>query len=348
MHLRPAPEATSTPTCNPALTRNPGYNQGLFRRTATYAVAGVLIILGGLLPMTACTPRTETSRATAAPLKLGLMPDADSLPFLVAREEGLFGKTGAAVELVAFSNAQERDAAMQAEAIDGSIADILAAAFFVAGGFDVRITSVSDGRYGIAAAPGMVIHSPSDLAGKSIGMSTNTIIQYAVDMIMSRAGLTMNAYTISAVPRIPVRMEMLLAGQIDGAGLPEPLLSVAAARGASIAASSDDYDIDAGIIMFRTPVLEKRLEDIKKLYQAYAEACERINANPDGYRSFLVEKAGFPEEARFAFRFVEYRKPQLPDKAQVQSALDWLRSHDLLTTSLVPEDLLDGRVVAAW
>jgi NitT/TauT family transport system substrate-binding protein len=304
----------------------------------------ILLSILTIASLTACSPKP----AAKGPLRLGIMPDADSLPFMVAREEGLFDKAGLAVELITFTSAQERDAALQAGALDGTIADILAAAFAVAGGFDVRITSVSDGRYGIAAAPGSGAREPADLAGKAIGLSTNTIIQYSVDMMMSHAGIAMDGYEASAVPRIPIRMEMLMAGQLGGAGLPEPLLSVAAARGASIVATTDDFDIDAGIIMFSKPFMDDRLEDIQKLYTVYAEAGARINADPDSYRTFLVEKASFPEEVRFAFRFVEYRTPQLPEEAQVEAALDWLRSKDLLKAELSPADLLDGRAVAAW
>jgi NitT/TauT family transport system substrate-binding protein len=303
-----------------------------------------IIALSTILALSACSPKP----AAKGPLRLGIMPDADSLPFMVAREEGLFDKAGLAVELVTFTSAQERDAALQAGALDGTIADILAAAFAVAGGFDVRITSVSDGRYGIAAAPGSGAKEPADLAGKAIGLSTNTIIQYSVDMMMSHAGIAMDDYEASAVPRIPVRMELLLAGQLGGAGLPEPLLSVAAARGAAIVATTDDFDIDAGIIMFGKSFIDARLEDIQKLYQVYAEAGARINADPDSYRAFLVEKASFPEEVRFAFRFVEYRTPRLPEPAQVEAALDWLRAKDLLKAELSPADLLDGRAVASW
>lgn len=312
--------------------------------TNSIVITSILAILA-IVALSACSPKPEAAKG---PLRLGLMPDADSLPFMVAREEGLFDKAGLTVELVTFTSAQERDAALQAGAIDGTIADILAAAFAVAGGFEVRITSASDGRYGIAAAPGSGARGPADLAGKTIGLSTNTIIQYSVDMMMSQAGIAMDGYEASAVPRIPVRMEMLLAGQIGGAGLPEPLLSVAAARGAAIVATTDDFDIDAGIIMFNKAFIDTRLEDIQSLYQVYAEAGARINADPDSYRAFLVEKASFPEEVRFAFHFVEYRTPRLPEAAQVEAAINWLRARKLLSVELSPADLLDGRAVASW
>ncbi|GHV05698.1 hypothetical protein FACS189485_13080 [Spirochaetia bacterium] len=66
--------------------------------------------------------------ANAEPLRVGIMPDADSLPFMVARDEGFFIAEGVNVELVNFQNPQERDAAIQAGRLDASISDLLAAA----------------------------------------------------------------------------------------------------------------------------------------------------------------------------------------------------------------------------
>ncbi|MDR0760461.1 MAG: ABC transporter substrate-binding protein, partial [Treponema sp.] len=97
--------------------------------------------------------RPQTEAGTDAPLRVGIMPDADSLPLMVARDEGLFVREGVDVELIVFSNPQERDAAIQTGRLDGAISDLLAAAFFAAGGFDTKVTSLTDGRYGIVASP---------------------------------------------------------------------------------------------------------------------------------------------------------------------------------------------------
>ncbi|PKL23449.1 MAG: ABC transporter substrate-binding protein [Spirochaetae bacterium HGW-Spirochaetae-3] len=290
-----------------------------------------------------CAPKQP-----AEPLRLGIMPDADSLPFLVAESEGLFEKNGVAVELVAFANPQERDAAIQAGRLDGAISDVLAAAFLVAGGFDMRVTSATDGRYGIVAAPGSGIVDARGLTGKRIGLSTNSIIQYSVDAITEAAGLASDAITPVAIPKMPVRMEMLLAGQVDAAGLPEPFLTTAVQRGASLVGTTEQFHIDAAVIVFSEAVLDARLPEVKNLYRAYAAAAARINADPESYRAFLVEKAKFPAEAKDAYAFVTYRKPTLPASEQVAAAVSWLDARGLLSRSLSPEDLLDGRAVAAW
>ncbi|MDR1072347.1 MAG: ABC transporter substrate-binding protein [Treponema sp.] len=277
------------------------------------------------------------------PLRVGIMPDADSMPFMLARDEGLFEKEGLAVELVRFSNPQERDAALQAGKIDGTVSDVLAAAFFAAGGFDVKITSVTDGRYGIAASSSSGIVDLAGLEGKKIGLSTNTIIQYTVDAQLEKAGVPPNSYEPVSIPRMPVRMEMLLNGQIDAASLPEPLLTAVVAQGATLLSTTDAIGVDAGVMLFSKKALDARLVDIQKFYRAYTAAAEKINADPDAYRAYLVEKASFPAAVKDAYRFVRYRIPTLPDVAQIEQAFAWLKARGLLSADLTASDLIDGR-----
>jgi NitT/TauT family transport system substrate-binding protein len=282
------------------------------------------------------------------PLRVGILPDADSLPFMLARDEGLFGKAGVTVDLVFFSNPQERDAALQAGRLDAAISDLLAAAFFAAGGFDFTITSVTDGRYGIAGSPKSGIQSLTELRGKRIGLSANTIIQYTVDAQMEAAGVPMTAYEAVAVPRMPLRLELVLEGQIEAAGLPEPLLTAAAAQGAALLSTTDASGIDAGVLLFSKKTLDTRLGEARAFYRAYYQAAEMINADPDAYRDYLVEQAGFPAAVRDTYRFVSYRKPCLPEIAQISRALEWLRTRGLLTVNLKPEDLIDPRAIGEW
>jgi NitT/TauT family transport system substrate-binding protein len=273
------------------------------------------------------------------------MPDADSLPLMVARDEGFFDREGVEVELIVFSNPQERDAALQAGRVDGAISDLLAAAFFAAGGFDTRITSLTDGRYGIVASPQSHITSLPELRGKRIGLSTNTIIQYTVDAQLETAGVSMTEYEAVSVPRMPLRLEMVLGGQIEGASLPEPLLTAAAAQGGVLLSTTDTTGIDAGILLFSLKVLDERLESLRAFYRAYYQAGLKINANPDAYRDYLVEKASFPEAVRDTYRFVVYREPLLPAVSQIEQALRWLKTRNLLEADLKAEDLVDSRAI---
>ena len=78
----------------------------------------VLIICLGLLAVTGCTSDTQQSadnskNASDTTLKIGLMPDIDSIPFIIAEEKGFFKDEGVNVELQHFKSAMDRDSALQ-------------------------------------------------------------------------------------------------------------------------------------------------------------------------------------------------------------------------------------------
>ena len=278
-------------------------------------------------------------------LKIGLLPDADSLPFLVAREEGRFSDAGAAVELVMFQNPVERDAAFQAGQIDGIIADTIGSILLFTGGMDVRIASITTGRYGLAAAPGSNAGSPADLAGKEIGVSSNTVIEYVASSLLSEAGIPDSGFKPLAVPKIPVRMELLLNGKLPAACLPEPLYALAVARGAVPLGDSNALGMDPGVMLFDGEVLRERSDEIVRVYRAYWEACRNINADPDAYRDFLVDVMGFPPVIRESFSFVEYEYPRLPEREEISAAADWMMRRGMIEAPPEYEALCSDAVV---
>lgn len=300
--------------------------------------------LGLILAALASSP--AAAAPAAAELKVGVLPDADSLPLLVADAEGRFAREGVNVKLVPFKTAIERDAALQAGAVDGVVSDLLAAALATQGGFEVRVTSLTDGRYGIVSAPGSGLAKAQDLRNVEIGISSNTIIQYAVDSLLSKAGLPPAEIKGLAVPKIPVRMELLLTGQLKAACLPEPLLTAAQERGAKLVTASDDSGLRAGVLLFTKKTVDERQAELKAFYRAYAAAAAAINADQAKYRPFLVEKAGFPAEVQASYRFVRYEKPRLPSEADVTAVLSWMGAKGLLKASFAPASILDGRALA--
>lgn len=119
-------------------------------------------------------------------LKIGLLPNEEVLPFYVAIEEGLYQKHGVDVEVVHFQSAAERDAALQAGAVDGVEGDLLAVAMIRQGGTPVKAVSLAmgatpqEGRFALLAAPGTITDA-EELNGKRLAISKNTIIEYTAD-----------------------------------------------------------------------------------------------------------------------------------------------------------------------
>jgi len=301
----------------------------------------LIALAAGLFLITQYMP----AQAKAASLKLGIFTDADSLPFMLCETENIFADEGVNVELVRFQSAVERDSAFQAGSVDGIISDVLSALLSIQGGFSVKITSLTDGRYGIVAAPSSKATSLSDLADQPIGISSNSVIHYMVDSFMTQAGVPPSSINLIPIPKMPVRLEMVLAGQTIAAGMPEPFLTTARIRGARLLASTDDYGLGAGVLVFSGNALASKLGDITKLYKAYWRAAQKINASPDLYRSLLVKKAGFPDDAAKAFVFVVYKKPRLPTTGDIERAAKWLASKGLLKTSVEMDGLFDKRPI---
>ena len=300
----------------------------------------VLLLFVGLSVIGAQTSSTAT-------LKVGIFADADSLPLMLCETDGLFTAEGLNIELLRFQSAVERDSAFQAGAVDGVISDILAVILAAQAGFPVKITSLTDGRYGIVAAPSSTAKSLADLAGKPIGISSNTVIHYMVDSFMTGAGVPGPEVNLMPVPKMPVRLEMLLAGQIAAAGMPEPFLTTARVRGARLLAATDDFGFGAGVLVFSQNAVSSKPGEIAKFYKAYWEAAQRINASPNAYRTLLVKKAGFTDEAAKAFVFVVYKKPRLPAMDDMAKAAAWLGSKGLLKTAVDLPGLFDKLPIEA-
>ena len=189
-------------------------------------------VLSTLLLLTVgCGSESQPKDAKLSKLTIGLMPDTDSIPFIIAAEHGYFAEEGVEVELVPFKSAMERDAALQSGNLDGAVSDLLAVIFARSGGFAVHAVSYTDGSYNLIASPNAGIASAGDLRGKEIAISRNTIIEYVTDEILEVNGLVEQEVSKVVIPQIPVRLEMLQSGNLGAAVLPEPMASVAVASG---------------------------------------------------------------------------------------------------------------------
>ena len=189
------------------------------------------------------------SKQELGTLKIGLMPDTDSVPFIIAQEKGYFAAEGLTVKLEPFKSAMDRDSALQSGNLDGAVSDLLAVAFARDGGFDVKVTSMTDGSYKLIAAPGTKTPTVKDLAGKEVAVSRNTIIEYVTDNILEHNGMSGDDIKKVVIPQIPTRLELLQSGNLAAATLPEPMASIAVYNGCRFITGSDELGINPGVIL---------------------------------------------------------------------------------------------------
>lgn len=311
-------------------------------------VVMLLLAVMAMLLMTGCGKEQakEAPPAGGQPVTIGMMPDVDSIPFIIAQEKGFFKEEGVTVVLTPFKSAMDRDSALQSGKLDGAVSDMLAVAFQKNGGFDVMITSLTSGSYKLVLNANETATSLQGLQGKDVALSKNTIIEYVTDRVLASGGLSPAAINKVYIPQIPTRLEMLQNGKIAAATLPEPLASVAVKNGGKVLNSSDQLGINPGVMMFTTKAVSGKEKEMQAMYRAYNKAIDYLAREPvDNYIDLLIEKGGFPPSVKGVLVLPKYHKAAAPQAKDIDECLQWLKEHQLIQTSYTAKELVDDRFV---
>ena len=300
----------------------------------------VLAILSTVI-LSACGAPQSQKSAPLPKLTIGLMPDVDSLPFIIAQEKGYFKEEGLDIELQQFKSAMDRDAALQSGTLDGDVSDMLAVAFAKDGGFDVKVTSYTDGSYKLIAGAAENAIDAKALAGKDVAVSRNTIIEYVTDQILAKAGMTGDSINKVIIPQIPTRLEMLQNGKLAAATLPEPMASIAVANGCHYVTGSDQLGINPGVIMFTEKSTQDKKASIQAMYRAYNKAVKYLNETPQAeYMDLVIEKGGFPQASKESLKLPQYHEATLPKTSDVTDCIAWLKDKGLIQESYSYDDIV--------
>jgi NitT/TauT family transport system substrate-binding protein len=293
----------------------------------------VAIIFGGFFA--GCVQSEPEKSEEKISVKVGILPIEDALPFVVADEEKIFEKYGLDVEVVQFQSAIERDSAFTSGQVDAVLTDPLAVILLRNGGHKIQIVSIclgktpEEGVFTILAAPDSSISSVKDLEGKTIAISSNTIIEYITDIMLEKYGVKAEKVEIKS---IPLRMQTLLDNKVDAATLPEPLASLAELKGAKKIMSDADLEdsISHTVIVFNENFVKEKKDVVKNFLKAYDEAVERINSNPDRYREKFIQIARVPEPLANSYKMPVYPKTERFPEEYYSMYLEWAMQKGLL------------------
>lgn len=274
-------------------------------------------------------------------INIGLMPDIDSVPVIMAQEKGYFAEEGLKVNIQQFKSAMDRDAALQSGNLDGAISDMLAVAFAKSGGFDVKVTAFTNGSYKLIAGKDAEVNSVQDLIGKDVAVSKNTIIEYVTDQITATNNMPENSLNKVVIPQIPTRLEMLQNGKLAAATLPEPMGSIAIYNGCKYITGSDELGINPGVMMFTSKAVESKKAELQAFYRAYNKAVAYLNDTDKAqYMDIVIEKSGFPAAAKDALVLPKYRPAGLPKQQDVNDCLTWMNQKNLIKQNYTYDDIV--------
>lgn len=306
-----------------------------------------MLVLIYALSLVGCSKeKSSPVQESQKTLTIGVMPDVESIPLIIAEKNGYFTKAGVKVKIEHFTSAKDRDSALQSGKLDGVVTDVLAVVFANEGGIDLKMIAKTNGNIELMAGKDSGIDSISDLKGKSVGMSTNTVMEYTTDQMLAAAQIKAGEIDKIAIPPLPTRLEMLQGGKIDAAILPEPLAGLAVKNGARVLNSTDQLGKKAGAIAFSGQSLQESPQEIKAVFSAYNEAVKYLQKEPlSSYVDFIIQAQGFPPTIKDSLKLPQYNLAEAPDTKIVADVVQWMQTKKLIKNNYAYKDLVDESVL---
>lgn len=274
-------------------------------------------------------------------ITIGMMSSSDVIPYVLINENGLADKYSFKLNLEVFTSAKDRDAAFQAGDLDGVLTDYIGVCMYQNAGFDVKITGITDGDYLLLAGKNTGITDISQIRGKSIAISENTLIDYTFDDILKNNNIDNTDVTREVVPRIPDRLELLRNDKIDLGLMPEPFATLALNDGAVLLGSANEFDLYPAVSAFSQTALDEKDEAIHNLYKAYNEAVDYMNKTDiRDYEETVIKAVGYPEEMIGKIEIKPFRTSELPPKSEIEEAIAWASNKGLCSSDLKYEQMV--------
>lgn len=298
--------------------------------------------------------QTGSARAAeATTLRLALLPIPDALPVYVAEAKGYFQEAGIEVEALPVGSAVERDQLQQAGSIDGMINEVGGAMLFNREKVQMKIVSYARIPIGNAplfrllAAPGTTDAAVADLAGVPIAVSMNTVIEYVSERLMQSGGVADAEIKFQSVPVLPERLQLLLAGQIKAATLPDPLgFSAIQAGAVEVVNDLQLTDFSASVVSFSISALTEKKEAVRKFMAAWDRAVADLNADPESFRELMLKKIRVPKNVTASYMIPPFPRAAVPSKAQWDDVQQWMLKKNLLTAPVAYADSVTDEFLA--
>lgn len=303
----------------------------------------LLLISCCLVLLVGCKPPEDGT------LRIAVLPILDTLPMYVAEAESYFADQNVDVEFITAASAAERDQLLQAGQVDGVIADLVALALYNRDETQVvavryaMVPTAEFAQFRILAAGQSGITSVDELRGVPIGISEGTVIEYVTYKLLQAEGLARADIATLAVPKIPDRMALLGAGELEAATLPEPLASLVMEQGAVVIVDDTRYpEVSCSVFAFRKDVVDVQPKTVRGFLAAVEQASAAINADKGRWSDLLTENGLVPPPLMGTYELPDYPFATVPTVAQFDDVVIWLQDTGRLTATPTHKDAVDA------
>jgi len=282
---------------------------------------------------TGCTSKAPEEKGV---LNIGLMPAVDTAPIFLAQENGYFEELNLEVNIQIFTNAQDRQSALQTGSIDGAMTDLVALATNVNGGFQMKATTLTDGMFILLANEGA-----KDKTEIKVGMMEISVSNFLVDQWLSE-------YDVEKVyiNAIPGRLEAVVTNQLDMGLLPEPIASVGVLQGLEKIVYEPVDGFSPDVMAFTQKTIDEKSNALLAFHKAYNKAVKDLQADENLAREVIIGNIpNMNEKLKDMMNLPTYHEARLPDDAYLNKIIEWTNGVIGETMNVSADDLIDKQFV---
>jgi len=270
-------------------------------------------------------------------LKVGIMPAVDSAPILLAEKRGYFADEGIDIEIDVYTNAVNRQSALQTGELDGAMTDYIALVNNINNGFPVKLTLGTDGVF-----PFLVRKGFKETEEIDIGMMEVSVSNFLSEQFLSKK-YKMNKIFIAA---IPARLEMIKSGKLDMAIIPEPMASMGELAGLEKRVYKNEYDYMPEGMIFTKKALGEKESAILGFHKAYNRAIKDVIENEELARDILIEKLKLNPEVKDLITLPEYRLGTVPSESYINRVIKFVEEKQNESINLSYQDIVEEKFVS--
>ncbi len=298
----------------------------------------------------------DASATSPTPTRLRVFDHGGwALPWRVAQAEGDFAAEGLDVEILAWDPSPQVQAAGTA-----NLQTAEKESKFAAGQVDVygacewglikRIADLGVGRImgmrrnmgmpmKLFVMPASGVTEIGQLAGRPVAINENSGSHYVAVEVMEQY-MPRDQINLVHIGEPPARYQALVEGRIAGAFILEPYSTLAEIQGARCLAS---YPGRGGVVVGESlpPEVQERFR------RAVSRAVERLNADPERYKEYLVgplARSGIAPEliAQVRERLVmpRYDAPEAYEEDAFAECYDWMRDRAMIRDGVAYRDVV--------
>ena len=190
-----------------------------------------------------------------------------------------------------------------------------------------------DGIFVVGDCSVVIEPTPQQLAGASVAISENTMMDYLMSQYEQELGIPAAEVHTVQMPNLALRTEAVLAGKdIQAAILPDPLAAYAVQQGAHVVIDDTKLqkNYSQSVVVLTQDMIEKHHDDAAYFLDAYNEAIEKLDSQPDAYRDMAMKKANIPAAVAGSYRTPSYTAHALPTEEEVSRIMNWMVEKGLL------------------